>query len=502
MENPLKEGLRLKRSVPANTMIILGATGDLTRRKLVPALYSLFQQNMLPSHFRIIAFARRPKTTEGFRDELKSALIKNEDISKDTPRLDQFFNLLEYFRGDFTTKEAYQKLVSHLAEPENHFPQNHLFYLATPPSVYETIIQQLGETGLAHEDHGWSRIIIEKPFGNDLDSARQLASVVSAHFREHQVYRIDHYLGKETVQNLLVFRFANSIFEPIWNRRYVDHVQITVAENIGMEGRGKFYHKVGILRDIMQNHMMQLLSLVGMEPPSLFDANAIRDEKVKVLRAVQPLSPDDMPKHVVRGQYTAGTLWGEFMPGFHQEEGVPEDSSTETFAAMQLYVHNWRWAGVPFYLRTGKRLPKRVTEIAISFKNAPLHIFDKDEKDIPSNVLTLNIQPDEGISLKFDSKIPGSTKIIRPVTMDFRYGTSFGHKTPEAYERLLQDSMVGDPTLFTRADESDMAWEIMSPVLKNWQQQPGPLPKYKAGTWGPQEADELLERKGHHWRRL
>ena len=498
--------MRLPRVPQSNILVILGATGDLTRRKSVPALFSLYQQKLLPSKFKIVAFARRDKSTEEFRQDMLEGLKTHAGVSEKSPEMvNRFLNNVEYFRGDFNTLEAHKNLAARLKELEGpeDIPENHLFYLATPPSTYENIIQHIGAAGLAQSQKAWTRIIIEKPFGRDLNSARNLGSVVRNVFKEHQVYRIDHYLGKETVQNILVFRFANGIFEPIWNRRYVDHVQITVAESIGMEGRGAFYQETGILRDILQNHMLQLLSLVGMEPPSTFEADAVRDEKVKVLYAVQPLTIEEVDQSVIRGQYSSGSLWGEPVPGFNKEEGIPEDSVTETYVAMKLFLNNWRWAGVPFYIRTGKRLPKRVTEVAIYFKSAPLQIFGSAKEDVTSNMLALNIQPDEGIALKFDSKVPGPSGKIRPVTMDFRYGTSFGEKAPDAYERLLLDAMIGDSTLFTRADESEMAWELVNPILDRWQELGQvKMPQYKVGTWGPSEADELLKKSGRTWRRL
>lgn len=505
-ENPLREGIRLPRVPQSNVLVILGATGDLTRRKLVPALFSLYQQKLLPTKFKIVAFARRDKSSEEFRQNMLEALQKHAGIpEKSTELVDRFLQNIDYFKGDFNTLEAFESLAVRLTEIEQaeNIPQNHLFYLATPPSTYENIIEHIGTAGLAQTPDGWTRIIIEKPFGQDLDSAKKLGLVVSQVFNEDQVYRIDHYLGKETVQNILVFRFANGIFEPIWNRRYVDHVQITVAESIGMEGRGAFYQETGILRDILQNHLLQLLSLVGMEPPSTFEANAVRDEKVKVLYAVQPLTTKEVDQNVIRAQYSKGSLWGESVPAFWEEDGIPQDSTTETYVSMKLFLNNWRWAGVPFYVRTGKRLPKRVTEIAIYFKSAPLQIFGTAKKDVTSNMLALNIQPDEGIALKFDSKVPGPSGKIRPVTMDFRYGTSFGEKAPDAYERLLLDAMIGDSTLFTRADESEMAWELVDPILQRWQELgQTKMPLYKAGTWGPGESDDMLEKSGHSWRRL
>ncbi|HPG38699.1 MAG TPA: glucose-6-phosphate dehydrogenase [bacterium] len=503
-DNPLRQGMRLKRLPQPCTLIILGATGDLTKRKLIPALFSLFKQELLPQQFRIIAFARRPKTTADFVADMRQGLQEFAGIAVNDRQAEQFLALLHYHQGDFTEIEPHRQLAGVLQryEAENGVPANRLFYLATPPSQYEAIVQNLGAAGLANSNNGWTRIIIEKPFGHDLASAMQLSGVVGGVFREEQIYRIDHYLGKETVQNILVFRFANGIFEPVWNRRYIDHVQITVAETLGVEGRGRFYEETGIIRDIMQNHILQLFSLFAMEPPAAFDATAVRDEKVKVLKAVKPLSPEDIDRKIVYGQYAAGSLLGKDLSGYLQEEGVAPDSITATYIAMKLYIDNWRWAGVPFYLRAGKRLPKRVTEIAIQFREAPLQIFGVAARDeIAANVLTLKIQPDEGISLKFDSKVPGPGGNIRPVTMDFRYGTSFGETPPDAYERLLLDAMIGDSTLFTRADENERAWEIITPALEHGQKL-SVLPQYSAGSWGPAEAEELLKRDRRAWRRL
>ena len=505
-DNPLRDGMRLKRMPSPNTLIILGATGDLTKRKLVPSLFNLYERGLLPSNFKIVAFARRPKTTEDFVSDMRIGLQKYGHIDVDNnPNVGPFLDQFHYHKGDFTEPGPFTELKAYLesSESKGETDPNRLFYLATPPSQYEIIIENIGHAGLANHEHGWTRIIVEKPFGQDLDSARELGRVINNVFTEDQVFRIDHYLGKETVQNILVFRFANGIFEPIWNRRYIDNVQITVAESLGVEGRGRFFEETGILRDIVQNHMLQLFSLFAMEPPSAFDANAVRDEKVKVLRAVKPLRADRIDRNVVRGQYAPGSILGENVPGYRQEEGVPDTSSTETFVAMKLHIDNWRWADVPFYLRAGKRLPKRVTEVAIHFKNAPLQLFgDRPRDEIPPNVLTLKIQPDEGISLKFDSKVPGPGETIRPVTMDFRYGTSFGESPPEAYERLLLDAMLGDSTLFTRSDENEKAWELITPIMQYWSENRTPVPQYAAGTWGPREAEELLKRDNRSWRRL
>jgi len=505
-ENPLREGMRLHRTPQPGTIVILGATGDLTKRKLIPSLYNLFRQGLLSPDFKIVAFARRPKDDEIFRNDMKQALNTFVGDIGDDATLKRFLSSIHYHRGDFNEVEPHVELEHFISslEKERGIPANRLFYLSTPPSTYKTIIKNLGKAGLNDEKNGWTRIIIEKPFGHDLQTAIDLSKTVSRVFHEDQVYRIDHYLGKETVQNILVFRFANGIFEPIWNRRYIDHVQITVSETLGVEGRGNFYEETGITRDIVQNHALQLFTLFAMEPPAAFDSNAVRDEKVKVLKAVKELRSKDVDNMVVRGQYASGSLMGENLPGYKEEEGVSTDSTTETYVAANFFIDNWRWADVPFYIRAGKRLPKRITEIAIHFKNAPLQMFsERDRSQVGSNVLALRIQPDEGISLRFDSKVPGPSSMIRPVTMDFRYGTSFGEKPPDAYERLLLDALLGDSTLFTRSDENQMAWHLLEPIFERWREQGQvTLPQYQIGTWGPPESDTLLAKDGRIWRRL
>ncbi len=496
-QSPLQEGLRIRKIADENTLVIFGATGDLTKRKLMPSLFSLFQQGFIPKNFAILAFARSENSDNSYRNEIKTSLQGHADSSDDS--IDPFLQRLFYFRGAYDDAKAFEDLKKRLDKLDN----NVLFYLATPPSAFEDIIDNLGAADLASFKGHWTRIIIEKPFGRNLESAHILNQSIQGVFREDQIYRIDHYLGKETVQNLLVFRFANSIFEPIWNRRYIDHVQITVSEKIGIEGRGGFFEETGILRDIVQNHMMQLLCLVAMEPPSSTEPNAVRDEKVKVLQAVKPFT-DDIGQDVMRAQYSEGSIDGNKVRGYPEEESVSSQSKTETYVAMRLLLENWRWAGVPFYLRCGKRLPKKITEIAINFRKPPLLMFGHGvAKEAIANVLTVTIQPNEGISLSFDSKIPGYRNQIRPVTMEFRYGTSFGDVPPEAYERLLLDAMIGDPTLFTRADENEQAWRIIDPVLQTWQNDSGtPLYQYRAGSWGPGEVDEWIEGHGRVWRRL
>ncbi|KAB8143348.1 glucose-6-phosphate dehydrogenase [Chloroflexia bacterium SDU3-3] len=503
--NPLRSGLRMQRTPEPCTVVIFGATGDLTHRKLVPGLYNLYRERLLPPGFSVIGFARREWTDEYFRQTLYDDVKEFSRSGLEEPLWQSFAEGISYNRSSFDDPAGYQALAEKLAalDEQRGTGGNRLFYLATPPESYATIIEQLGAAGLNHSPNGgWTRIIIEKPFGRDLNSARALDTAVHKVFDESQVYRIDHYLGKETVQNILVFRFANGIFEPVWNRRYVDHVQITVGESVGVEGRGNYYEHAGTIRDMVQNHLMQLLTLTAMEPPGSYEANSVRDEKVKVVRAIRPIAREDVAKYSIRGQYTAGTEGGKPVPGYREETGVDPSSNTETYIALQLFVENWRWAGVPFYLRTGKRLPKRASEIAIQFKSAPLMLFDQGPlNNIEPNVLTIKVQPDEGISLKFESKIPGQTTQIRPVTMDFRYNASFGVASPEAYERLLLDAMLGDSTLFTRSDEVDASWSLITPILEGWQNGPAPEP-YEAGTWGPQASDAFLESAGRKWRKL
>ncbi|HET8912910.1 MAG TPA: glucose-6-phosphate dehydrogenase [Ktedonobacteraceae bacterium] len=505
--NPLREGLRIKNSLEPCVMVIFGATGDLTHRKLLPALYNLALEHPLPAGFSVVGFARRPYNDEIFRQQ---ALESVNEFSRQKPVNPQvwesFSSGIHYLQSDFNDPAGYDKLGELLTQldQERGTSGNRIFYLSTPPSQYPEIIQHLGAAGLNRNRKGWTRIIIEKPFGHDLQSARELNRQVLKVFREEQVYRIDHYLGKETVQNILVFRLANGIFEPVWNRRYVDHVQITVAENIGLEGRGGYYEESGAIRDMIQNHMLQLMTLVAMEPPIAFDADSVRDEKVKVLHALQPLTGRDVTTNTIRGQYGAGWVNGHQVVGYTDEPGVSPVSTTDTYVAIKTFIDNWRWAGVPFYLRTGKHLPKRLTEIAIQFKQAPLMIFKRSEThgQVEPNVLVLRIQPDEGISLKFGAKVPGTDMQIRAVNMDFLYGSSFVRQQPEAYERLILDCMLGDSTLFTRRDEVEAAWTFVQGILDEWKQQPSEtILSYESGSWGPQIADEFMWRDGRRWRR-
>lgn len=508
--NPLRQGLRLERSPEPCVMVIFGATGDLTHRKLIPALYNLARQGFLPPGFSVVGFARRGKTDDEFRAEMKQAVSqfsRHHDV--DHVFWESFAQGLFYCSSTFDDPAGYARLTALLEriDQERNTGGNRVFYLATPPDAYPQIVHRLGETGLGRQadlnERGWNRLIVEKPFGRDLTSAIELNQQLLSVFRERQVFRIDHYLGKETVQNLLVFRFANGIFEPLWNRQYVDHVQITVAENLGLEGRAGYYDQAGPLRDMVQNHILQLLTLVGMEPPVTFDADAVRDEKVKVLRAIRPPQPAEVAAISIGGQYDDGAISGQAVPGYRHEEGIAATSRTPTFAAIRFMIDNWRWAGVPFYLRTGKRLPKRVTEIAIQFKPAPHRLFQQVTAGMEANTLAMQIQPDEGIGIRFIAKIPGPQIKLRPVEMNFSYGEAFGIETADAYERLLLDAMLGDSTLFTRRDEVEAAWALITPIIEHWESvNDDDIPTYPAGSWGPDEASELIQRDGRRWRRL
>jgi glucose-6-phosphate 1-dehydrogenase len=506
--NPLREGLEQERVPDPLALVIFGASGDLTHRKLMPALYSLAHDGLLPAGQAIVGFARPDYSDEAFRMSIREAC---EKYARTRPIEDSVWDHLAksifYVKGEFDDPAAYEQLQARLQEIDrtNGTGGRRIFYLAVPPKFFPVISSMLGSRGMVTDPEKggpFTRCIIEKPFGRDLQSARELNRVAVTTFRERQVFRIDHYLGKETVQNLLVLRFANGIFEPFWNRQYVDHVQFTVAESLGVEKRGGYFESAGIVRDIIQNHMLQLVSLVAMEPPVAFEADAVRDEKVKVLRALRDFPRQDLDQCTVRGQYTDGSVLGEEAIAYRKEESVNPGSKTETYAAMKIFIDNWRWADVPFYIRAGKRLPKRVTDIAIHFRPAPYPLFKKNSRVVTQpNVLAIRIQPDEGISLKFDSKVPGPTVRTAPVTMEFRYATSFGAEPPEAYERLLLETMLGDSTLFARRDEVETAWAWLDPLLNAWASRPGGPDAYAAGTWGPRSADELIERDGRQWRR-
>lgn len=508
-ENPLQEITRTSKTADPCVLVIFGATGDLTARKLLPALYNLAREGQLPTHFACVAFARRDKTDEDFRNEMKEAISKFSRVKPiDEDLWNIFSKQLFYHKAEFHEDEGYESLSQMLKKLDNQFATkgNRVFYLSTQPSFFPLIISKLNEHHLIYNVDNvhdkWSRVIIEKPFGHDLKSAIALQQEISHHLDESQIYRIDHYLGKETVQNLLVFRFSNPIFESVWNNHYIDHVQITVSEEIGIGTRGKFWEESGMLRDIVQNHVMQLLSLVAMEPPANLNANSIRNEKDKVVEAIRPFPKGPFDKYAIRGQYAKGYINGMDVRSYRQEDNVAPDSNVETYAALELYIDNWRWFGVPFYVRAGKRLAKRATEISISFKNPPCVLFPSNNK-IESNVLIIRIQPDEGISLKMNCKVPGLNSPIQPVKMDFRYGSYFGLAPPEAYERLICDCMSGDSTLFARVDEVLASWRLLTPLLEYWQSSPiTEAELYPSGTWGPAAADQLIARENKKWRVL
>ena len=504
--NPLQDQLRFDRLVPPCAVVIFGASGDLSKRKLLPSLYRLFYERRISQNFAVIGNSRTALSDEKFREMMKESVARFlEDAPFDETVWNSFAQCLFYVPGDLNDPAAYEAIKAKLEEVEQSHQTsgNVVFYLSTQPSHYAEVVEQLGAHEL-HHGNGWRRVIIEKPFGHDLESARRLNEEIHQVLDESSVYRIDHYLGKETVQNILAFRFGNGIFEPLWNRRYIDHVQITAAESIGVEGRGAYYQEAGALRDMIQNHLSQVMATVTMEPPAVFDADNVRDERAKLLRAVRVVKHDDVPKYAVAGQYGPAIVGGQHIPGFRQEPGVDPDSQTDTYAAVTYYIDNWRWAGVPFYIRSGKRLPKRVTDIAIQFQAAPLPLFKQQTKTglLPPrpNLLILRIQPEEGISLRFLSKSPGSGMRVRPVSMDFNYGSSFGERSPTAYETLLVDAMIGDATLYTRQDMVEASWQIVQPILDVWANTKFDFPNYPAGSWGPKASDEMLARQGHVWR--
>jgi glucose-6-phosphate 1-dehydrogenase len=531
--NPLRDNLRIEATPGPTTLVIFGASGDLTKRKLLPAVYHLARNQRLPPRFAVIGVGRTQMDDDSFRGQFADSLREFAKVGADDEVATSLARRLYYVAGELSDPELYARIKARLTEIEG--AEGVLHYLAIPPGVYETVIQRLGEGGLSSaEAPGWRRVIIEKPFGTDLASARTLNAVVHEHFDEEQVFRIDHYLGKETVQNLLVFRFGNGMYEPVWNRRYIDHVQITAAETVGVERRAAYYEGAGALRDMVQNHMMQLLALVAMEPPTAFTAESVRDRKMDALVSVQPLIEDGASRpvkdnggagrtedrtgriarsretggsilsDVIRAQYSNGWVAGAAVEAYRREPGVAPDSTTETLVALKLQLDSWRWAGVPFYIRTGKRLPKRTTEIAIQFRRPPLQIFKRvSPSSVAPNLLIVNVQPDEGISVRFEAKLPGTRMQLAPVMMNFRYGTAFGGPVPEAYETLLLDAMLGDPTLFARHDFVEASWALITPVHEAWRQEPaGAIPKYEAGGWGPPEADALMSRDGRRWRTL
>jgi glucose-6-phosphate 1-dehydrogenase len=501
--------LQTERTPDPCIVVIFGASGDLTKRKLLPALYHLEQSGLLPKDFAVVGVARRP-LEQSFAPDMKDGIVSGGGVETADPKLDPFVARVQYHAMNFDDGAGYDALKKLLADLDNKFGTkgNRLFYLATAPEYFSDIIKYLGEHCMAKpkdcgDGKNWIRVIIEKPFGHDLESAKALNDEVNKVFDEDQIFRIDHYLGKETVQNILVFRFANGIFENVWNRNYIDHVEITAAESIGIEGRGPFYETAGALRDVVQNHVMELLSFVAMEPPVSFEASAVRAEKVKVWKAIPKIHPAD----TVRGQYGPGITDGKQVPGYRQEDRVHPRSQTETYAAIRLEIENWRWAGVPFYIRAGKRLAKRVTEITIQFKQPPLLLFKDAEgkggEGIKPNVLSMRIQPDEGISLRFGAKIPGPSMTIGSVNMDFSYAEAFGKSSANGYERLLLDAMFGDGTLFAHRDGVEATWSLITPILEAWAKDPiRDLPNYAAGTWGPATADAMLKSDGRKWRKL
>jgi glucose-6-phosphate 1-dehydrogenase len=501
------------------TMVIFGATGDLTKRKLFPALYQLAAEHLLHPTFAVLAIGREPAETDAtYRERIRAALVDSDEVKHFDEEVWQRLAERTFFAGgDATDAAAYDLIKRRLLEIEHTRPDkecNRFFYLAVPPSVFEPIARQLSESGLVprHDDpqqRPWARVVVEKPFGHSLATAKELNGLVLSLFAEHQVYRIDHYLGKETVQNVLVFRFANSIFEPLWNRAHIAHVQITAAEEVGVEARGKYYEEAGVVRDMFQNHLLQLLALTAMEPPPSMTADAVRDEKVKVLKSIRWLTPETIPSSAVRAQYAPGTIRTKAVTGYRDEPNVAKDSNTPTFAAARFYIDNWRWQGVPFYLRSGKRLGKRVSEIAVQF-HAPPHLMfggAKGHEPLQANTLVMRVQPNEGISLSFEVKVPGAAVAmtqhveVAPVEMDFTYAEAFGETAAPAYETLLLDVMIGEMTLFLRSDEVEAAWKIIDPLLCFWEQHPpAHMPTYAAGSWGPPEADQLIASDGAKWR--
>jgi glucose-6-phosphate 1-dehydrogenase len=501
--NPFQDSLRFERKMPECAVVIFGANGDLTKRKLLPALYRLAYERRLSPGFAVIGVSRTAMSNEQFREKMRDSVQRfKENTDFDEGVWSSFAESLFYMAGDVADPSCYTNLAKCLDEvgEQRKTAGNVLFYLSTQPSQYAETAAGLGNAGLAR-GAGWRRLVVEKPFGHDLKSAQQLSQDLHEHFREQDVYRIDHYLGKETVQNILAFRFGNGIFEPLWNRRYINHVQITAAESIGVEGRGAYYQEAGALRDMIQNHLLQVMATVAMEPSAAFDADSVRDERAKLLRSIRTMTPEEALQNSVSGQYGPARIGGQDMPGFRQEKGVNPESQTDTYAAVTFFVENWRWAGVPFYVRSGKHLPKRVSEIAIEFNSAPHSLFGGNGDFTGPNLLLLRIQPEEGISLKFLSKRPGAGMTLRPVSMDFNYGSSFGERSPSAYETLLLDAIVGDATLYTRQDMVEASWAAVAPIQEAWNNTKFDFPNYPAGTWGPAASDAMLARRGHVWRK-
>ena len=503
LSNPFRTDTKSLRVPEPATVVIFGASGDLTKRKLIPALYNLLAEGHV-SRLSIVGASRTPMEDEAFREIAREGIDAHSRNTLDPALFESLAPAIHYQPIDYADPASFVALKERLdaIDAQHGLPGHRLFYLSTPPRAFAPITRQLHDAGLVPPGGSpFARVVIEKPFGTDLASAQALNQSVHEVLNEEQVFRIDHYLGKETVQNLLVFRFANGIFEPLWNNKYVDHVQITGAETLGVEGRGAYFERAGILRDMVQNHLFQVLCLAAMEPPVSLSPDSVRNEKLKVLEGLRPIGAEDFEQRVVRGQYTQGSLLGRDVPGYRQEPGVDPNSQTETFVGLELFVDNWRWAGVPFYLRSGKRMPKRVTEIAIHFKKAPLRLFGEQMADLSGNVLAVRIQPDEGITLHLGSKVPGQSMEVAPVNMEFRYASSFGMQVPEAYERLLLDALTGDSTLFTRADEVEASWRFISPIHEAWAAATSPPLDYEAGTWGPEASRQMLGRTQRHWRR-
>ncbi|MFW5728147.1 MAG: glucose-6-phosphate dehydrogenase [Spirochaetota bacterium] len=493
VQNPLLVGMEASREARPFIIYIFGVTGDLTRKKLMPALFSLFLSGT--TRFKVVGFARRPWGAEGLRERAREMLAGFSEAGPE--QVDAFLSRLEYLQSTFQDVKGYRRIDSY-----DDGYDNRIYYLSTPPGAYEDIINNLGTTGLAQREGGFTRIVVEKPFGRDFHSAQTLNRTLAQYFREDQIYRIDHYLGKETVQNILALRFGNGIFEPVWNGNYIDHIQITVGEKIGVGTRGGYYETAGALRDMVQNHIFQLLSLTTMEPPNDLSPDSIRGEKVKILKALRPITYRDIAEYTVRGQYTSGIVDGESVPAYREEEGVDADSPTETFVALKLFIDTWRWAGVPIFVRSGKRLLRKVSEISVHFKEPPHQIFHNRHPAMNRNVLIIRIQPQEGATLNMNAKIPGYTTDMRPVNMDFAYGAAFGGRTLEAYERLLFDAIVGDSTLYTRRDEVETSWAFITRILEGWKLTDEPLPQYRPASSGPEEARRLISGAGRRWRKL